>query len=107
MSPTEIQQSRIIYGNDAESMHTTLSQYQTPNYLAKQTSPWGRRARKIPLAKFSLYLPEEDDDDDEFVQQQQQSRNISSATRVNLLEYDTASVHSMLSKIAIAESGMT
>ncbi|CAF3484389.1 unnamed protein product [Rotaria socialis] len=91
MSPTEIQQSRIIYGNDAESMHTTLSQYQTPNYLAKQTSPWGRRARKIPLAKFSLYLPEEDDDDDEFVQQQQQSRNISSATsriRYDLMEND-------------------
>ncbi|CAF3986680.1 unnamed protein product [Rotaria magnacalcarata] len=86
MGPTEIQQSRIIYDNDSESMHTTLSQYQTPNYLAK---------------------PEEDDDDDEFVQQQQQSRNISSATRVTLLEYNTASAHSMLSKIAIAESGMT
>ncbi|CAF1460887.1 unnamed protein product, partial [Rotaria magnacalcarata] len=91
MGPTEIQQSRIIYDNDSESMHTTLSQYQTPNYLAKQTSPWGRRARKISLTKFSLYLPEEDDDDDEFVQQQQQSRNISSATsriRYDLMEND-------------------
>jgi len=38
MSPTELLQSRTIYDgdkNDPESMQTTLSQYQTPNYLAK------------------------------------------------------------------------
>jgi hypothetical protein len=38
MSPTELLQSRTIYdgdSNDPESMRTTLSQYQTPTYLAK------------------------------------------------------------------------
>jgi hypothetical protein len=38
MSPTELLQSRTIYDgdrNDPELMQTTLSQYQTPNYLAK------------------------------------------------------------------------
>jgi hypothetical protein len=35
MSPTELLQSRTTYDNDPESMQTTLSQYQTPTYLAK------------------------------------------------------------------------
>jgi hypothetical protein len=58
MSPTELLQSRTTYDNDPESMQTTLSQYQTPTYLAK---------------------PEEDDDD---IVQPQTSRTISSAARV-------------------------
>ncbi|CAF5016932.1 unnamed protein product [Rotaria sp. Silwood1] len=69
-------------------MQTTLSQYQTPTYLAK---------------------PEEDDvdDDDNDLVQQRQSRNVSSTARVTLFECNTASAHNMLSKFAIAESGMT
>ena len=38
MSPTELLQSRTMYDgdvNDTESMQTTLSQYQTPVFLAK------------------------------------------------------------------------
>jgi hypothetical protein len=38
MSPTELLQSRTIYDNDRndpELMQSTLSQYQTPTYLAK------------------------------------------------------------------------
>jgi len=38
MSPTELLQSRSIYDNDkndSELMQTTLSQYQTPSYLAE------------------------------------------------------------------------
>jgi hypothetical protein len=38
MSPTELLQSRNIYDNDkndSELMQTTLSQYQTPSYLAE------------------------------------------------------------------------
>ena len=38
MSPTELLQSRTTYDRDvtdAESMQTTLSQYQTPAYVAK------------------------------------------------------------------------
>jgi hypothetical protein len=38
MSPTELLQSRTMYDgdvNDTESMQTTLSQYQTPAYIAK------------------------------------------------------------------------
>jgi hypothetical protein len=38
MSPTELLQSRSLYDNDKndpEVMQTTLSQYQTPTYLAK------------------------------------------------------------------------
>jgi hypothetical protein len=38
MSPTELLQSRTMYDNDkndSELMQTTLSQYQTPTYLAK------------------------------------------------------------------------
>ncbi|CAF1117374.1 unnamed protein product [Rotaria sordida] len=64
MSPTELLQSRTTYdndNNDSELMRTTLSQYQTPTYLAK---------------------PEDDDDDDDIIQQRQ-SRNISStASRI-------------------------
>ncbi|CAF4606767.1 unnamed protein product [Rotaria sp. Silwood1] len=91
MSPTELRQSRTMYDNDtndSKSMQTTLSQYQTPTYLAK---------------------PEEDDvdDDDNDLVQQRQSRNVSSTARVTLFECNTASAHNMLSKFAIAESGMT
>ncbi|UJR30252.1 hypothetical protein I4U23_017790 [Adineta vaga] len=85
MSPTELLQSRTMFVNDqkeSELMQTTLSQYQTPTYLAKP----------------------EDDDDDTILQRQ--SRNISSTSRLTSLECDTASAHTMLSKIAI-ESGMT
>ncbi len=38
MSPTELLQSRTMYDNDKNDsalMQTTLSQYQTPTYLAK------------------------------------------------------------------------
>jgi len=38
MSPTELLQSRSIYDNDkndSELLQTTLSQYQTPTYLAE------------------------------------------------------------------------
>jgi hypothetical protein len=38
MSPTELLQSRTIHDsdkNDPELIQTTLSQYQTPTYLAK------------------------------------------------------------------------
>ncbi|CAF1593892.1 unnamed protein product [Adineta ricciae] len=85
MSPNELLHSRTMFVNDhneSELMQTTLSQYQTPTYLAK---------------------PEEDDDD---LIPQRQSRNIPSNARVTLLERDTASNHTMLSKFAI-ESGMT
>ncbi len=35
MSPTELLQSRTMYDKDTELMQTTLSQYQTPTYLAE------------------------------------------------------------------------
>ncbi|CAF1599774.1 unnamed protein product, partial [Adineta ricciae] len=81
MTPTEILQSRSMYDNDTEIMQTTLSQYQTPAYLAK---------------------PEDDQTDDDMTQQ----RNSISSGRMNPLERDTTSAHTMLSNFAIADSGM-
>ncbi|CAF0791519.1 unnamed protein product [Adineta steineri] len=81
MSPTELLQSRTLYDGDTELIQTTLSQYQTPAYLAK---------------------PEDDQTEDDIIQQ----RNITSTARMNSLERDTASAHTMLSKFAIADSGM-
>jgi len=74
MSPTELLQSRTMYDgdtNDPELMQTTLSQYQTPTYIAK---------------------PE----DDEIIRQRQ-ARTV----RMNSLERDNASAPTMLSKFAI------
>ncbi|CAF2449410.1 unnamed protein product [Rotaria sp. Silwood2] len=79
MSPTELLQSRTLYTgdiNDSELMQTTLSQYQTPNYLAK---------------------PEEDQTDDDIIQQQQQSRKLPSTTGMHSFERDSTSAHTMLS----------
>ncbi|CAF2127460.1 unnamed protein product [Rotaria magnacalcarata] len=87
MSPTELLQSRAMYAgdiNDSELMQTTLSQYQTPNYLAKP----------------------EDDQTDEDITQQQQTGKLPSTTRMHSHERDTASAHTMPSKLTIDNSGM-
>ncbi|CAF3950448.1 unnamed protein product [Rotaria magnacalcarata] len=93
MSPTELLQSRAMYAgdiNDSELMQTTLSQYQTPNYLAKP----------------------EDDQTDEDITQQQQTGKLPSTTRHDIHirmhshERDTASAHTMPSKLTIDNSGM-
>ncbi|CAF1341333.1 unnamed protein product [Rotaria sordida] len=81
MSPTELLQSRTLYTgdvNDSELMQTTLSQYQTPNYLAK---------------------PEEDQTDDDIIQQQ--SRKLPSTARMHSLEQDNATARTMMSKVTI------
>jgi len=76
MSPTELLQSRTMYDKDTELMQTTLSQYQTPTYLAE---------------------PEDDQTEDDI---------LSPTARVNSHDRETASAHTMLSKFAIADSGM-
>ncbi len=80
MSPTELLQSRTMYDgdmNDPELMQTTLSQYQTPTYLARYEISSFFQRKTISIF---LFRPEDDQPDDEILQQRP-SRHVSSAVR--------------------------
>ena len=78
MSPIELLESRTIHMNDindSELMQTTLSQYQTPAYLAKYVIMFQRQIINL----FLKFRPEEDQVDDDIIQQQ--ARNLASIAR--------------------------
>ena len=78
MSPIELLESRTMHMNDlndSELMQTTLSQYQTPTYLAKYVIMFQRQIINL----FLKFRPEEDQVDDDIIQQQ--ARNLTSMAR--------------------------